>query len=52
MPQFKAQVPYPLRKDLPKRLTAGGVRAPPVEILFLVFIREHGLKTAAVQVKI
>lgn len=38
MPQLQAEVPHPLRNDLPAFLPAGGVRTPAVGILFLILI--------------
>jgi hypothetical protein len=49
MAQFQAEVPDPLRNHLPARLTPGGVRAPAVGVLFLVFIGEGRLKSTAMQ---
>jgi hypothetical protein len=51
MPQFQAQIPDPLREDLPELLAAGGVRTPAIRILFLVLIAEHGLERSPVQVE-
>jgi hypothetical protein len=38
MPQLQAQVPHPLRDQLPAFLSPGRVRAPAIGILFVVFI--------------
>src|SRR5437588_8848441 len=52
MTQFEAQIPHPLREDLPKLLSIGCVGAPTVCVLFFVFIGKDRLKTAPVQVQI
>ena len=52
MTQFKAQVPDPLRENLPELLSIGGVGAPPIEVLFLIFIGKNRLEAAPVQVQI
>src|SRR6266571_263086 len=44
MSQAEAQIPNPLREDLPKLLPASGVRTPPIRLLFLVLISQHGLE--------
>ena len=51
MPQCEAQIPDPLRKDLPKLLAPGGVRTPAVRLLFLILISEDGLKSPTLQVQ-
>src|SRR6266581_2980073 len=51
MPPFEAEVPDPLRQNEPKLLAPGGVRTPAVRILFLILIREHRLKSPAMQVQ-
>ena len=38
LPEFEAQVPDPLREDLPKFLATGGVRAPTIRVLLYIFI--------------
>jgi hypothetical protein len=48
MPQFETQVPDPLREDLPKLLTPGGMRAPAIRILLLIFITEYALERSPV----
>lgn len=52
MPQFETQVPDPLRADLPGFLSGGGMRAPAVGILFLVFISQSGLKGSPMQIQL
>jgi hypothetical protein len=52
MSQFEAEVPHPLREDLPKLLATGCVRAPAIHVLFFVFIGKDCLKTAPLEVKI
>ena len=51
MPEFQAQVPDPLREDLPKLLAPGGMRTPPICVLLLVFIRENALERSSMQVQ-
>ncbi len=38
MPQLQAEVPHPLRYQLPAFLSPGRVRVPAIGILFVVFI--------------
>ena len=38
MPQFETKIPDPLRKNMPELLAPGGVRAPAIYVLLLVFI--------------
>ncbi len=52
MAQFQAEVPDPLRNHLPALLTPGGVRAPAVGVLFLVFIGEGRLKGPAMEIQL
>jgi len=52
MSKFQAQVPDPLREDLPTLLTAGHVRTPAVRILLLILIREKRLECSPVQVEL
>src|SRR5262249_278045 len=47
MDQFESEGRAPLREDQPELLERGGVRAPAVRLLFLVFVREHGFKRPA-----
>jgi hypothetical protein len=51
MPQFETEVPDPLREDLPKLLTPGGMRAPAIRILLLIFITEYALERSPVQIE-
>jgi len=51
MSQFESEVPGPLRHNKPAFLAPGGMRAPAVRLLFLVFIREHGLKRATMEIQ-
>ena len=51
MAQGEAEVPGPLSEDQPELLAPGGVTTPAVRLLFLVFIREHRLKRATMQVE-
>src|SRR5216684_7290122 len=51
MTQFQAQVPDPLRDNLPGFLSSGRMRTPPVGVLLLVFIGKHRLKGATMQVE-
>src|SRR5258708_22978195 len=52
MTQFQAEVPDPLRHQLPALLSPGRMAAPSIRIDFLVFIREYWLKRAAMQVQL
>jgi hypothetical protein len=52
MSQLQAQVPHPLRHQLPALLTPDRVRAPAVGVDFLILIRERGLKGAAMQIQL
>ncbi len=52
MPQFQPQVPDPLGDTLPGFLSPGRMTAPSVGIDLLVFVREHRLKSAAMQVQL
>ena len=52
MPQFEAQVPNPLREDLPDLLPTGGVRTPAIRILLLIFIGEDRLERSSSQVEV
>ena len=52
LPEFQAQVPHPLGEDLAKLLTTRGMGVPPVRVLLHIFIGEHRLKRAAMQVQI
>ena len=51
VPQFEAEIPDPLRQNEPKFLAPGGVRTPTVRLLFLILIREDGLKSPTMQVQ-
>src|SRR5207245_1440026 len=51
MTQFQAQVPHPLRDDLPRVLTARSVRTPAVGVLFLLFIGKDRGVSPAMQVE-
>jgi hypothetical protein len=44
MSQFKAEIPHPLREDLPEFLSTGSVGTPTIRILFLIFVGEDGLE--------
>lgn len=50
MPQFQAQIPEPLRDDLPALLTARRMRAPAVRIKFRVFVGKLRLKGPTMQI--
>ena len=51
MAEGETQVPGPLGQNEPELLAPGGVRAPAVRLLFPVFVREHRLKRAAMQIQ-
>ena len=51
MAEGEAQVPDPLRENEPKLLAPSGMRTPAVRLLFLVFIRQHRLKSATMHVQ-
>ena len=50
MPQFQAEVPHPLRYHLPALLPPGGVTAPAIGVLLLVFICQSRLEGSAMQI--
>jgi len=50
--QFQTQVPKPLSEDLKKLLSTSGMRHPAIGILLTIFIGEHRLKGAAMQIQI
>src|SRR5712691_7297251 len=50
--QFLAQIPYPWGKNLPGFLTTGRVGTPPIAVLLEVFISQHGLEAAPMQVEL
>ena len=52
MSQFQAQVPYPLRDQLPAFLAPGGMATPSVGILLDVFVRECWLKGPTMQIQL
>src|SRR5260370_13040112 len=50
--EFLAQITYQLRKNLRGVLTLGRVGAPAIAVLLEVFISQHGLEAAAMQVEL
>jgi len=42
--QIQTKVPEPLIQDLPEFLATRGVGTPTIGVLFLIFVREDGLK--------
>ena len=52
MTQLQPEVPDPLIDDLPDFLSGGGMRAPAIRVLFLVFIRKRGFKGAPMQIQL
>jgi hypothetical protein len=52
LPQFQAQMPHPLRDDLPEFLPAEHVRTPAIGILLLILICKNGLEGATMQVQV
>jgi len=50
--ELQAQIPYPLREDLPELLPRGRMRHPAIWVLFLIFIGKHRFKGTAMQVEI
>src|SRR5947209_7262033 len=50
--ELQAQIPEPLREDLPELLPTGRMRNPAVRVLFSIFIGEDRLKGASMQVQI
>lgn len=52
MSQLQAQVPLPLRHHLPALLPPGGVAAPAIGILLVVFICQRRLESPPVQVQL
>ena len=51
MPHLQAEVPDPLRNDLPALLTASGMRTPASGVLFDILIGKSRLKGAAMQIQ-
>ncbi len=51
MTQFETEVPGPLCQNEPELLAPGGMRAPAVWLLFLVFVSQHCLKSATMHVQ-
>jgi hypothetical protein len=51
MPQFQAQVPDPLRHQLPAFLPPGRMRAPAIRVLLSSLVSQCRLKSAAMQVE-
>src|SRR5712691_5383592 len=52
MAQLQAEIPEPLRDDLPALLAARGVRAPTVRLLLLVFIGKGRFKRPSMQIQL
>ena len=52
LPELQAQIPDPLREDLPELLPIGRMRNPAIWVLFLIFISKHRFKGTAMQVEI
>src|SRR5262249_44084700 len=52
MAQLQSEVPHPLIHDLPELLASRGVRAPAIRVLLAVFIGQHDLKRAAMQIEV
>ncbi len=50
MSQLQAQVPHPLRHQLPALLSPGGVRAPAIRVDLLIFICQCRLEGPAMQI--
>src|SRR5690242_15759287 len=51
MSQLQAQVPDPLRHDLPALLPPGGMAAPAIGVAFLILIGKRWFKGATMQVQ-
>jgi hypothetical protein len=51
LPQLQADIPDPLREDLPELLATRRVGDPAVAILFLIFLGEHSFKGTSMQVE-
>src|SRR5579883_650021 len=51
MSQFQAEIPYPLGDQLPALLSPGRMTTPSIRIDLLIFIGEHRLKSAAMQIQ-
>jgi hypothetical protein len=49
---FQAEIPDPLAQDLPAFLPTGGVRAPAIGVLLLIFVCEHRLNGTSMQIEI
>src|SRR6266700_4722538 len=50
MSQLQAQVPHPLRHQLPALLSPGGVRAPAIRVALLIFIGQCRLEGSTMQI--
>lgn len=50
--QFQTQVPHPLGENLGKLLATRRMGIPPIGLLLLVFVGQHGFKRATMQVEI
>lgn len=51
MAQFQAEIPDPLRHDLPALLPTGGLTTPTVWVLLNILIGKNGFKSAAMQIQ-
>jgi hypothetical protein len=51
MAQLQAEVPHPLRDDLPALLTPGGMTTPAIRVLLQVFGGLGVFKSAAMQIQ-
>ncbi len=52
MAQLLAQIPDPLREDLPDLLTVWRVGTPAIRVLLTIFIGQHRLETATMQIEL
>jgi len=50
MPQFQAQVPHPLRNDLPAFLTRGRLTTPAIRVLFHILVGKRRFKGTTMQI--
>ncbi|EFH85162.1 hypothetical protein [Ktedonobacter racemifer] len=52
MPQFQSDIPYPLCQELGKLLAPRRVRVPAICVLLFIFIGQHRLKRATMQIQV
>lgn len=50
--QFQAQIPHPLREDLPEFLSTSAMRTPAIRVLLAVFVGKNGFKGPAMEIEV